>query len=95
MKSSECALPRPEKDDVENPNGQPDCVSARGQVDEDAGAAAGRDGVEEAVPDAGDLGEVLTKEHEGLEGNTIDTCYPVDDIVDILSVLLCASRDLM
>ena len=95
MKSSESALPRPEEDDVKNPDGQSDCVSARGQVDEDAGAAAGRDGVEEAVPDAGDLGEVLAKEHEGLEGFTIDTCYPVDDIVDILSVLLYASRDLM
>ena len=48
---------------MEDPEGQSEGVSARGQVDEDSGQAAGADGVEQAVPDAGDLGNVVAKYH--------------------------------
>ena len=58
-----CALPWPQSDDLENPEWQSEGVSARGQVDEDSGQAAGADGVEQAVPDAGDLGNVVAKYH--------------------------------
>ena len=63
-------LPKPERSDTENPDGHPDGVSARGQVDEDSGQNAGGAGVEQAVPEAVYLGNVAPKNHEALEANT-------------------------
>ena len=64
------ALPKPERSDTKNPDGHPDGVSARGQVDEDSRQNAGGAGVEQAVPEAVYLGNVAPKNHEALEANT-------------------------